>query len=58
MCGTVSHAINAVCDREHRRPNEIYVTTMLVIGELHPMEEELVQEDVKAVDMTPFRPQG
>ncbi len=31
------------------------VLTMLVIGELHPREEEFVQEDVKAVDMTAWR---
>ncbi len=31
------------------------VITMLVIGELSPRETEFVQEDVKAVDMTPWK---
>ena len=28
---------------------------MLVLGELYPRETEFVQEDVKAVDMTPWK---
>ena len=31
------------------------VLTMLVIGEVHPLEKEFVQQDVKAVDMTPWK---
>ncbi len=31
------------------------VVTMLVIGELNPLEKEFVQQDVNAVDMTPWR---
>ncbi|MGA0368083.1 MAG: solute:sodium symporter family transporter [Kiritimatiellia bacterium] len=31
------------------------VITMLVIGELNPLETEFEQQDVKAVDMTPWR---
>lgn len=31
------------------------VIMMLVIGELTPLEQEFVQEDVRAVDMTPWR---
>jgi SSS family solute:Na+ symporter len=31
------------------------VLTMLIIGELSPMKDEFVQEDVGAVDMTPWR---
>jgi SSS family solute:Na+ symporter len=31
------------------------VVTMLVIGELAPLDEEFVQQDAKAVDMTPWR---
>jgi solute:Na+ symporter, SSS family len=31
------------------------VIMMLVIGELRPLEKEFVQEDVNAVDMTPWR---
>jgi solute:Na+ symporter, SSS family len=31
------------------------VILMLIIGELRPMKEEFVQQDVKAVDMTPWK---
>jgi SSS family solute:Na+ symporter len=31
------------------------VITMLVIGELNPLEDEFVQQDANAVDMTPWR---
>ncbi len=30
------------------------VVMMLVIGEIRPLKEEWVQEDVRAVDMTPW----
>ena len=30
------------------------VILMLIIGEIHPLEKEFVQEDAKAVDMTPW----
>jgi SSS family solute:Na+ symporter len=31
------------------------VILMLVIGELHPRDTEFIQEDVGAVDLTPWR---
>jgi SSS family solute:Na+ symporter len=31
------------------------IVTMLMIGETHPRETEFIQQDVKAVDMTPWR---
>ena len=31
------------------------VILMLIIGEIRPMDKEFVQQDVKAVDMTPWR---
>ncbi len=31
------------------------VVLMLVIGELRPLQDEWIQEDIKAVDMTPWR---